>query len=88
MNREEDKALMVPLDQAGISIDVGKDGVWICLKSSSRKSMCFQPIQLFNNNGIIDSAVKGWCVDMQKMYDDSIIISQTNKPKSEEQEDE
>ena len=49
----------------GLSIKIGKDGVWVNIKSSTKKHCSFNLVNHANNNcaRICKRAILDWCVD-------------------------
>ena len=57
-------AINIPMDDCGLSINVGTDGVWLHFRASTGKSVSINTPNLVNG-GLIGQAMIDWCLDRE-----------------------
>ena len=62
-----ERATEMPMDDCGLTINVGRDGTWLHFKASSGLSASLNADVMAEDKGsICGAALKGWCADRQK----------------------
>ena len=61
------KATEVPMDDCGLTINVGSDGTWMHFKASNGKQCSFNMENMAERDGhITKTALLGWCADRRE----------------------
>jgi len=64
MQPPNEHAIEIPMDNCGLTINVGRDGVWLHFAASNRTYSSINAQILIGGRGSIsDSALRQWCAD-------------------------
>lgn len=64
-----DKAIEIPIDKAGLSVNVGRDGVWLYFQSNDGKHAGFH-VESLERGALIGAAIKSWIKDRIKQAEE------------------
>lgn len=71
------QAIPIPPEDAGITINVGRDGVWLHFKSAMGLHASFNINQLKGGSGVTSAALMQWCLDRQEQACDIYALLPT-----------
>jgi hypothetical protein len=63
---EMEKAIEIPMDNCGLSINCGRDGTWLHFTASNGHHASINVDLMDNGSSITKSALRGWCADRQE----------------------